>query len=100
MAKISAYDKCHNALKEFFKKNPEEGSSIFYIFYIVVKEYEPFNCNNVYEVEVEWTGQNTFNSIFAIDYDEGQEIDIIKIYSEYEMESMLIEAAWKGEKND
>lgn len=92
MAKISAYDKCHNALKEFFKKNPEEGSQKFYI---VVKEYEPFNWNDVYEVEVEWTGQNTFNTIFAIDYDEGQEIDIIKIYSEYEMESILIDAAWK-----
>lgn len=97
MAKISAYDRCHNALKEFFKKNPEEGSPKFYI---VVKEYEPFNCNDVYEIEVEWTGKDTFNSIFAIDYDEGQEIDIIKIYSQYEMERMLIDAAWKGEKND
>lgn len=97
MAKINAYERCHNALKEFFKRNPEEGCPKFYI---VVKEYEPFNCNNVYEVEVEWTGKDTFNCIFDIDYDEGQEIDIIKIYSKYEMERMLIDAAWKVvEKN-
>ena len=78
---------------DYCQRHPEEGSTKFYI---VVKEYEPFNCNNVYEVEVEWTRKNTFNCIFYIDYDEGQEIDIIKIYSQYEMERMLIDAAWKG----
>ena len=92
MNKINAYERCYNALKKYFEKFPEDGEEDFYI---IVKEYAPFNWNNMYKVKVEWISKDDFNCIFDSDYDEGQEIDIIKIFPEHEVEYILTEIAWR-----
>lgn len=91
---MNNYDRVHEAIKKYLEKNPEDGETNFYV---VVKEYwgSGLPWNTVYKVEIEMTGAETFNSIFAVDYDEGQKIDILRVIPEHEVENILFDYTYK-----
>lgn len=91
---MNNYERVHEAIKKYLEKNPEDGETNFYV---VVKEYWGTGhiWNNVYKVEIEMTGAETFNSLFAVDYDEGQKIDIIRVIPEHEVDEILFNYTYK-----
>lgn len=91
---MNNYERVHEAIKKYLEKNPEDGETNFYV---VVKEYWSTGhiWNTMYKVEIEMTGAETFNSIFAVDYDEGQKIDILRVFPEHELEDIIIDYTYK-----
>lgn len=89
---MNNYDRVHEAIKKYLEKNPEDGETNFYV---VVRECWGDWYNTMYKVEIEMTGAETFNSIFAVDYDEGQKIDILRVFPEHELEDIIIDYTYK-----
>ena len=96
---MNLYKRCHEAIKRYFNKNPEDGEINFYI---VAKEYWGYGheWNTMYKVEIEWLGRDEnnelyFNCEFDSDYDEGQKVDILRVIPEHEVEDLLIDFVYK-----
>lgn len=92
---MNLYERCHDSIKRYFDKNPYDGETNFYV---VVKECYTNEYNTMYKIEIEWTGADTFNAIFAIDYDEGQKVDILRVFPEHEVEDILVDYTYKEDQ--
>lgn len=62
-------------------------------YYALVYEHEPFNQYDLYMFELEDSPEKEASDLivtYAIDYDEGQEIDVLQIYSQEEISTRLL----------
>lgn len=101
---MDLYKRCHEAIKRYFEKDPEDGETDFYI---VVKEYWGTGhiWNTMYKVKIEWRlnlgNEIYFGCEFDSDYDEGQQVDILRVFPEHEIEDILVDYTYKeASKNE
>ena len=85
----SSHEKIADALFYYLKSN--EFRDRFY--YALVYEHKPFNQYHLYMFELEDSPEEKPSDliiIYAIDYDEGQEIDVLRIYSQEDIFHSLL----------
>lgn len=74
-------EKIRKALFIYLKSNTFRDIT----YYILVWEHEPFNNYSLYRLELEDSPEKSFDDLnitYAMDYDEGQDIDVLMIFDE------------------
>lgn len=85
----SSYEKIADALLYYLKQTSFRDR----FYYALVYEHEPFNSYDLYMFELEDSPEKEPSDLiitYAIDYDEGQEIDVLQIYSQEEIFTRLL----------
>ena len=62
-------------------------------YYALVYEHKPFNSYELYMMELEDSSEKEASDLivtYATDYDEGQEIDVLQIYSKKDIFNKLL----------
>lgn len=86
---MNSHEKIQKALFEYIKNRSFRDR----FYHALVYEKEPFNCYELYNFELEDSAEeeyNDLNIVYAIDYDEGQEIDVIMIFSDEDIKDNVL----------
>lgn len=81
--------KVRNALFEHIKSTKFRDR----FYYLLVYEKSPFNNFDLYQIELEDSPEITsmdLNITYMIDYDEGQDIEVLGVYSQDDIYKMLL----------
>ena len=82
-------EKIRKALFIYLKSNTFRGIT----YYILVWEHKPFNSYSLYRLELEDSPEKSFDDLnitYAMDYDEGQDIDVLMIFDENDIKNQCI----------